>query len=407
MHFELSWRNVWRHPRRTLIIMAAVVIGVWSMVFLSALMRGMAENMFENGISILTGDLQIHHKGYRSDPVIEHSMENPDEVNQVLAGVLPEKAHWASRVRVNAIAQNARHSAGVTFVGVDPEKERHVSFIKPSAIADGDYLSDGDDRGILIGKALLEKFETRIGHKIVIMAQDAEGEIASKAFRIQGVFRSELSSTEKQYVFVTKAAARNLLKLSSGLSEFAVLLENHDHVDQIADRIMEKLPDSYEVHTWKDLLPMMKAWTAMIDGFNLIWYVVVFIAMGFGIVNTLLMAVYERMREFGLLKALGMKPRWIVRNVLWESFFILILGIVIGDIIGLLSLTPFFQTGLDLSAMAVGTEMAGLSRVIFPSLEADDVILANAVVLVLGLLVTLYPAAKAARITPVEAMMKT
>ncbi len=387
--------------------MAAVIIGVWSMVFLSALMRGMSENMFENGISILTGDLQIHQKGYRSDPVIENSMSNPGEVKRVLAETLPEGARWASRIRVNAIAQNARHSAGITFVGVDPDKEKYVSFIKPAAVSEGKYLSEGDQRRILVGKALLEKFETRIGHKIVIMAQDTNGEIASKAFRIGGVFRSELSSTEKQYVFVSKDAAKELLRLSSGISEFAVLLEDHKRVDQIAGRIAEKLPEGYEVHTWKDLLPMMKAWTAMIDGFNLIWYVVVFIAMGFGIINTLLMAVYERMREFGMLKALGMKPVWIIRNVLCESFYILFLGIVIGDIIGLLSLAPLFQSGLDLSAMAVGAEMAGLSRVIFPSLNPNDMILANTVVLFSGLLVTLYPAVEAARITPVEAMMKT
>jgi ABC-type antimicrobial peptide transport system permease subunit len=138
-----------------------------------------------------------------------------------------------------------------------------------------------------------------------------------------------------------------------------------------------------------------------------IWYLVVFVAMGFGIVNTTLMAVYERMREFGLLKALGMKPWWILREVLTESFLLLITGMIIGNGLGLVSIFVLSRSGIDLSALAAGAEYAGMTRIIYPAIDLKDVTVANLVVLVLGLCVSAYPAVKAARFTPVEALTHT
>jgi ABC-type antimicrobial peptide transport system permease subunit len=142
----------------------------------------------------------------------------------------------------------------------------------------------------------------------------------------------------------------------------------------------------------------------MYDGFILFWFVTVFVAMGFGLVNTILMAVFERIREFGLLRSLGMKPRWIVFEVLIESFFLLLIGSALGNLLGLLSVLALRHTGIDLSAFAAGMEFAGMSRVIFPIVEIKDIISANVTVFVLGLSVSLYPAFKAARFTPVQAM---
>ena len=161
------------------------------------------------------------------------------------------------------------------------------------------------------------------------------------------------------------------------------------------------------VRSWQEALPLLKAYLGMYDAFILIWFLVVFVAMGFGILNTTLMAVFERMREFGLLKALGMRPGRIVKGILTEAFFILAFGLVIGNLLGLASCWALSLHGLDLSGLAQGAEYAGLPRVIYPVLAWQDLVNANLVVLVLGLLVCLYPASKAARFTPVEAMTHT
>jgi ABC-type lipoprotein release transport system permease subunit len=404
MYLQLAWRNIWRNPRRTTVILAAVIIGVWSMIFLGALMRGIAVGMVKNGIATLTGHIQIHHKGYRDDPAIENSITNRQVVEKALSQNLPSRAQWTRRVRVNAIANNARHSSGVTLVGIEPRAEAKVSFIG-SAISRGRYLAQDDSNGILVGKALLEKFETKIGRKLVLMSQDKEQEIASRAFRIVGVFRAEMESTEKQFVFVTRSAAQKMLKLGNGISEIAILLPHgYENLD-VYEKLKATLPsDQFEIHNWRELLPFQTAYLRILDGFMWFWFLVVFVAMGFGIVNTTLMAVFERMREFGLMKALGMKPWWILREVLVESFLLLICGLIAGNCLGFLSIYALSGSGIDLSALAAGAEYAGMSRIIYPAIAFKDVLVANLTVLLLGLLVSLYPAIKASRFTPVQAL---
>ena len=407
MFIVLSWRNVWRNPRRTIVIMTAVVIGVWCMIFLGALMRGIANQMVRNGISTLTGHIQVHQRGYRNDPVIENSIRHPDEVERALTAVCPPGSLWTPRVRVNAVASNARHSRGVTLVGIDPHREAPVSFIG-TAVTDGNYLDPGDRRGVIIGKALAEKYETKLGWKLLVMSQDEEGEIASKAFRITGIFRAELESTETQYLFVTLPAAQEMLSMKDGISEFSIVLPDHDTVDEVTAGLRSALSaEQYAVHDWRELLPIVTEYLKIYDNFIYLWFLVVFIAMGFGIVNTTLMAVFERIREFGLLRSLGMKPLWIVREVLIESFFILFVGMVLGNLLGFLSIFIVSTTGIDLSSLAAGMEYAGMSRIIYPSIDIRDVLAANLFVLLLGLLVSLYPAIKAARFTPVEALSHT
>jgi ABC-type lipoprotein release transport system permease subunit len=240
------------------------------------------------------------------------------------------------------------------------------------------------------------------------MAQDVEQDIASRAFRITGVFRSEMEATEKQFVFVSRSAAQQMLKLGDGISEISILLSDGYDNRAAYDNLTSVLPpEDFEIHNWRELLPFQTAYLRILDGFMWFWFLVVFVAMGFGIVNTTLMAVFERMREFGLMKALGMKPWWILRAVLVESFLLLICGMIIGNSLGLLSIYAFSGTGIDLSALAAGAEYAGMSRIIYPALALKDFLVANLTVLLLGLLVSLYPAIKASRFTPVQALAHT
>ncbi len=406
MHFQLAWRNVWRNPRRTMVILIAVIIGVWSMILLNALSRGFLENLVENGISTLTGHIQILAPLYHQDPVVENSIEQPEAAECVLETRLPSGSVWAPRVSVGAIVSNARHSTGVTLVGIIPEREVRLSFIGQS-VGQGKYLEVGDDEGILVGQALLKDFETRLGHKLVLMAQGTDREIVSRAFRIRGAFHAELEATEKQYVFITLPAAQNMLKLGTAVSQFSVLLPGSRMAERVAADLKQQLPKGLEVWTWQALLPMVKAYMSLMESFMYIWNVVVFVAMGFGLVNTVLMAVYERMREFGLLKALGMRPSRILKDVTIEGLYLLCIGAVVGNILGFVAVGILSRTGIDLSTLAAGSEYFHMSRVIYPTLTAKDVVVADLTVLALGLLVSIYPALKASRFRPVEALAQT
>lgn len=413
MYLQLAWRNIWRNSRRTYVIITAVIIGVWSMVFLSAFSRGMLDNMLENGKSVLIGDIQIHHKNYREDPCIDNSMDQPDMIRAVLENNLPQDAMWTERIKVSAYVSNARHSSGITLVGIDPKKEEQISFIGKS-IFKGEYLKENDERGVFAGKALLDKFGTQIGKKLILMVRDKNGEVVSKAFRIRGIYKAELEATEKNYLFITMQGASKLLNIQTGISEISIVLPtgkmpDGKSVDTFAEELKEKLgtKQQYSVETWKELLPMLEAYVGIFNGFMYIWYVVVFIAMGFGIVNTSFMAIFERVREFGLLRALGMKPWRVICSVLTESFFILTAGIIAGNLLGIMSVFFMKDNGLDLSVFGKGTEFVGMSHIIYPVLTLNDVIRVNFVILFLGIIVSLYPAIKAAQITPVEAMRES
>jgi ABC-type lipoprotein release transport system permease subunit len=407
MSLQLAWRNIWRNPRRTAVILTAVVIGAWSMIFLAALMRGVVDGMVKNGIATLTGHVQIHQRDYPADPVVDHRIEDPRSLFKVLEENLPAGSRWSARVRVNAVAGNARHSAGVTLVGIDPGQEARVSFIG-AGVTRGAYLAPDDPSGILIGRALADKFQTRLGRKIIITSQDARGDVASRAFRIAGIFQAEMESTEKGFVFVNLAAAQKMLAMGPAVSEVALLLPGYGMARETAARLQRIIgTGELLVRTWQQALPLLTAMLKLYDNFIFIWFVVVFVAMGFGIINTTLMAVFERMREIGVLKALGMRPGRVILTIEMETFFILIIGLLVGNVLGFLSCWALSFHGIDLSALAQGVEFAGMARIIYPVLQSRDVINANLVVMGLGLLVTLYPAVKAARFKPVEALMHT
>ena len=388
-------------------ILFAVLIGVWNMVVLGALTRGMEKEMAANAVSNLTGSVQIHHPAYADDPSIENSLKNPEAIDGVLARNLPAGASYSHRIRVGAVAANARHSSAVVLLGIEPEREAKVSFIG-RAVAEGRYLSPDDEGAIVVGRSLLRTFDTKIGNRLILMSQDTNNTVASMAFRIVGVFQADMESTEKQFVFVPRDSANAMLKLGGRISETAVRLPAVDLTGRmetgLAGEVARELGQDYTVRTWRDLIPMMKAYLDMNDYFLYIWYLVVFVAMGFGVVNTTLMAVYERMREFGLMKALGMTPSAIVGSVLLESAVILALGVVFGSLLGFATVALLGHTGIDLSALAAGAEMWGIPRILYPEIAMKDVLAAGAVVMVLGVLVSLYPALKAARVTPVEAM---
>ncbi len=407
MYLSLAWRNIWRNSGRTTAILLAIVIGVWSMIVLGAFAQGMLESIIHNGVSTLTGHIQIHRSGYRADPVVAHSIRDTEAVENALQSCLPDGAVWTSRVKVTAVANNARHTSGVTLVGIEPEREERVSFIGSDAV-EGIYLDPDDEYGILVGKELAETMETGAGKKLVLMSQDTSGEIASRAFRIAGLFEAEMQATEKQYAFITKKAAQDMLGLERSVSEVCVLLPDRAAVDRVAGRLRDRLSaDTFAVYTWKELLPLVRGYLAVFEGYLYLMYVVVFIAMGFGIVNTILMAVMERMREFGLLQALGMKPVAIIKEVVLEACMLLIIGMCIGNGIGCITGAVLSGIGIDLSAFAQGSEYVGMSRVIYPQLRVQDVAAANLVVFVLGVAVSLYPALKAARFHPVETLTRT
>ena len=401
--FVLAWRNLWRNHRRTLIMLAAITVGAWAMIFMTALMRGMVDDMLLNGIRDLPGEVQIHHPQYRDDPSINNSLDPPDEALKT-AMELPPVTAWTQRVRVPAVISSERESRGVTLVGIDPISEVHVGF-DADDISEGRFLTDGDDKGIIIGAKMAERLETRLGKRIVIMSQDPDNNIADRGFRIVGIYKAKLASLEEMYVYAGIGTVQKLLKMDGQVSEIAITGEDYRKVDAWYPRIKQAAGDNRQVLPWYEADAYLGSMLAVMDGFVLVWMVVVFLAMSFGLVNTLIMAVFERVREIGLMLALGMRPATILSQILMESFLLLLIGLLIGNTLAILTILPL-QDGIDISIVAEGMEMMGTSSILYPALKLPDVILANTVVLVLGIITSILPAWRASRYDPIEALNK-
>ncbi|HAI69768.1 MAG TPA: ABC transporter permease [Gammaproteobacteria bacterium] len=399
----LAWRNLWRYPRRTIIILLAIAIGVWSMLSLAAFMRGMMEQYVNNAIGNLVAHIQIHAPSYRDDPVIEHSMLPPTEPLLKLLNEIDIKG-WTLRVRVPAVVSSERESMGVTLVGIDPVQEQGLSFIA-DAVTEGRYLESLDDKGIILGNKLVERLETRLGKRVVLMSQNENHEIAERGFRIVGIFDAKMEETETQFVFVSRQRLQKMLGMHDKISELAVLGYDRDNLETVVQKLRAAAPEQ-DVQDWQTLNPLVMLIVTVFEGFLLIWYLVVFIAVAFGLVNTLLMAIFERTREMGLFQALGMKPRWIVGQVLFESLFLLSMGLIIGNLMSFATLLLTAE-GLDFSSYAAGYEMAGLSSLIYPVLSLSDVVISNLLIIGLGLVASFYPAWRASRYVPVEAITRT
>ena len=404
MLVTVAWRNLWRNHRRTLIMLGAIAIGLWGMIWMTALMRGMVDQMIDSSISTLSGHIQIHATGFLDDPSIENSIP-PARDNPALLALLdsPRVTHWSERIRVPAVIRSERDVFGVTLVGINPQQEHGLSFIADS-VTEGEYLADEPDRHVLIGRKLLERLETKAGRRIVLMSQDPDNNIAERGFRIGGVFDTDLQATETSYVFTGIETARALLKMGNGVSEISLLGPDYRNLDALAAEVRTAAAGA-DTRTWLELDTYMASMLDVMDGVIFVWFGIIFLALSFGLVNTLLMAVFERTREIGLLQALGMPPGNILIMVLVESVIMLLIGLVAGNLLSWLTILPI-QDGIDISAVAAGLEWAGMSSMLLPAVKSSDVLLANAIVLLLGIAASLFPAWRASRKVPVEAITR-
>ncbi|GHA13802.1 ABC transporter permease [Arenicella chitinivorans] len=401
---RIAWRNLWRNRRRTTIMLVAISLGVWAMIFMSAFMRGMVNGMLVDGLNSLPGHIQIHHPDYVDDPNIENSMPEP---NEELRAVLNSDAvtAWSARVRVPAMITSERESRGVMLLGIDPEYEPQLGFGN-SVIQRGRFVADPNEQGIVIGEKLRATLETQVGKRVVIMSQDPQNNVADRGFKIVGVFKSSVVADEEMFVFTGKLTAQSMLRIPGMVSEIAVNGEDARDIETLFTQISAHDSPQQVSLPWYALNSYLGLMANVMDGFVLVFMIIIFLALSFGLVNTLMMAVFERVREIGLMQALGMKPATILYQVMCETFILLVLGLIIGNLTALATILPLMD-GIDLSSIAQGLQMAGMSTVLTPSLTTLDFVLASSVVIVLGLLAGFMPAWKASRYRPVEALAKT
>jgi len=396
---RLAWRYLWRNHRRTIIMVSAVSIGVWSMIFMTALSRGMVDQVIEDGVSALPGHVQVHDPKFLDDPSVVNRISIGDaELSRTFSST--DFKAWASRVRVPAVIASEYESRGVTLLGIDPVAEQAFGYVSYDDV-EGRFLEGVDDTGIVIGRKLADKLETRVGKRVVLMSQDPDNEIADRGFRVVGLFETEVPAFEEGNVFIGKRTAQKMLRIGDTTTEIVFLGDNYRDIEPTYDKVIASVDGTLDVSRWSEVASYLGSMLKVMDGFVFIFMVVIFLALSFGLVNTLVMAVFERVREIGLMLALGMKPSNILGQIIIESMLLLLVGLAIGNVLAWATIQPL-RDGIDVSVVAEGMEMMGAASVLYPRLYVSDMILANVIVLFLGFLASLSPAWRASRYEPVK-----
>ena len=404
----LSWRNLLRNGRRTFMLSLAVAVGVTSLVLMAALLRGWLASTMDEALDGLTGHIRVHDPAWLDDPGADAHFPLPESWRARLDGDEDVLA-WTARVRIPGVIMSERETRGGMIVGINPANERALSFIGEASVS-GRGLEGLDDGGLLLGAALAEELETSLGKRVVLMMQASDGRTVERGYRIVGIYDAQGEALEKTFLFTGRAALNRTLRLQpTDVTEISMRLrpERAQAIDAIAERYRSADPsitqDELVIRTWRELIPQAAAMVEISDTSIRVWYVILMSALGFGLVNTLLTSVMERVRELGLLQALGMRPSGVLWQVLLESWLILTVGLAFGLAGGLLAIWGL-KDGIDLGNWYDGLEMFGVSRVLVPRLFISDVLEIGAVVLGMGLLGSLYPARKAVAIDPLKAL---
>jgi len=403
MDIKLAWRNIWRNRRRSAIIILAIAVGLAGVIVYEAFMVGMAVQMVENIVGTSLGDLQVHRRGFRESRALELTIDDPK-----LLQVVQETEHVAAaapRVRAQGLISSARAAARVEILGIDPTAEPAVSTVARSLVR-GRFLAAGDERAIYLGEALAKKLKIALGRKVVLLAQGLAPEMGSDAFHLVGTFKTASPDFDKVTVYIPLAAAQELLSLDGKISEIVVRVDQQRNLEQVDAALGAKLDPNiyYEVLTWKELAPDLVQMKQLWEGMLYLFAVVIYIAMVFGVTNTMLMAVAERTRELGVMLALGTRPGRIFRLILLETTLMGLVGVALGGAASLGLTWWLALRGLDLGWFVRGLEFMNLGRIIYPVLTPSVLLISGSSALVAAVLAALWPAWRAVRLEPVEAL---
>ncbi|MCZ7557521.1 MAG: FtsX-like permease family protein [Bacteroidia bacterium] len=401
MLFLIAWRNLKRNRRRSAVVLASIVVGVVSLMLYDGLSYGMMVEMLDNAIGNSIGHIQIHGKGFHDNRVIQLHIPDRAEAERALEGV-EGISGWSSRVVSFGLLSSALGSSGGIMLGVDSAREQGVSYVG-AKVVEGRYVAAGG-REILVGRKMAEKLHVGIGDKVVGMASALDGEVGSELFRVVGIFETVSSDFDKTHVFIPLGTVQGMLSMEQRIVEIAITVQDVERVDEVASEIRSRLGEGYEVLTYKEQLPILVATLEMYDQMLFIIYLIIGLAMIFGIVNTMLMSVFERIQEFGVLMAIGMRNRLVFNMVMAEALCLAAVGTLAGLILGTASTLLLGHVGINLRMFAEGFASFGVGTTIYPVLRLNGFLGILVTIPVTTMLGAVYPAWRATRLQPVSAI---
>jgi ABC-type lipoprotein release transport system permease subunit len=412
---QLAWRNLWRNYRRTFITMAAIAVGYAMLMFVACLMAGLRWQMIENGTRLLLSQIQVHDPGYYPDRPIEKTLggKNGTDIAALLSAITddPRVQAAAPRVYGYGMVSAADRSYGVELLGIDPDRERKVTALHHQMVK-GSYLTEGMSKTLAIGDKLASTIRVQVGSEIVLLTQAADGSMGNDLYTVGGIFHTGLDDMDRSLVVMPVSSLQDLLHLPPRrIHEVGVKLYDIAGATAVAADLATRLGKTLSVRVmpWPELAPDLADYVQFNRGVTFVLFFIFFLLAVIGIMNTMLMAVFERTREFGMLMALGMRPAQVIGLILAEAGGLACASLILGGAIGALLLWYLQAHGLDLGGKTGGVvTIAGVvvgrlwyGRQDFPAYTQAAIGLA-----IIALLSALYPAWRAAHFRPTEAIRK-
>ncbi len=411
---QIAWRNLWRNARRTAITAAAIALGYVMLLLFACLLEGVRQQMIENGTRLLLSHLQAHAPDYYPDRSLYHTLggQAGTDVRALLAALstFPPVRAASPRVYGYGLVSSPEHSAGAELVGVVPAQEPRVTALHTRVVR-GRYLSEQQPRGIVVGDKLADSIRAGVGSEVVIVTQAADGSIGNDLYRVRGIFHTGSDALDRRLVLMPLAALQELLHLEPNrVHEIGVTLADAAEATAVAAAVQRQLDSALpvRVRAWPELAPELAEYVRLNRGATAVLFFIVFLVAVIGVMNTMLMAVFERTREFGVLMALGMRPASVAGLVLAEAGILAALSLLLGGGLSTPLLWYLEVRGLDLRGVIGSLSVVGvvLDPVWYGRHDVATYLHAAAGLALTAVGAALYPAIRAARFRPVDAMRK-
>ncbi len=402
---RIAWRNLWRNYSRSLIMIGGIGVGLFGLLVYYGISNGFINQLVEVSIELELGHVQVTRRGYYQHPVQSNSFTPANSLMERIESVHGVRAA-AGRLSAAVLVNSAEKSNRVDLVGIDPEREGRVTSIR-NMIAQGEYLGPGQDGKIVIGRKLAEHLGVGLGDKLVVMTQDSENELQSRLFRVGGIFETNSPLWEKTAAFITLRSMRKLLGRPLQLTAILVRAEREKSLEPIVagiDSLVTGEGSALEVFEWKEVSPLLAQSIEMFDFFVWVFYLIIYLAMAFGVVNIMLMVVLDRTRELGVMRAIGTTPGQVMTMVLLEAALLGVAGIIVGGGAAWLLNGYLAANGLDLGRWADGMEFMGLGSVIYPRIEPLEWLVSFLSAEAAVIVSSIWPAWRSAGIEPVRAI---
>lgn len=403
MLLYIAWRNIWRNKLRSLVVILAVMIGLFGTLFMIALTNGMVVQKIDASIHNELSHIQIHDTVFMQDATLFNSLDSADRIAKEISSIEGVVA-VTTRIKTMAMASTAATGAGIMVNAIEPDNEKKVTDIHKFLLEGNYFEGESKSAPIIISKKLASKLKAKVGSKIVLTLQHINGELAYGLFRVSGIYKTSNAMFDEPNIFIKKADLINITGYDpSKASEIAILLKETERTDEMVDKLRIRYP-GMEVLAWKELEPLLAGLSSMVDQMAYLLLIIILIAMAFGIINTMMMSVLERTRELGMLMAVGMNKKKVFLMIMLETVYLSLVGTIAGVVAGAVTIYFTGIKGLNFAAWAEGYESWGYSALVYPSLYAEFYVGMTALVIVTAIIASIYPARKALKFNPAAAI---